>query len=132
MVRRKGLPLRTVKESNPVKLAEYAVNNKLAKEPAFAWWVPYTLNKQDRIIKKVKAKYWRTTHKFGVRIPKSVEEAIRIDAENGNRLWQDAIEKEMRKAKVSYTIVEDVSPQEVRTNQCDELQGHKEIRSHHL
>jgi hypothetical protein len=34
------LPLRTVKESNPVELAEYAVNNKLNLEPAFIWWVP--------------------------------------------------------------------------------------------
>ena len=92
------LPLQTVKESNPVELTEYAVNNLIAEEPAFAWWVPYTLSKHDRIIMKVKAKYWRTTHKFGVRIPKSLEEAVQTDHENGNRLWQDAIEKEMKKA----------------------------------
>ena len=102
------LPLRTVKESNPVELAEYAINNLIEKEPAFAWWVPYTLNKLDRIIKKVKAKYWHTMHKFGVRIPKSLEEAIRIDKENGNTLWQDAIEKEMRKAKYHIRLSTDI------------------------
>jgi hypothetical protein len=124
------LLLRTVKESNAVELAEYAVNNLIAKEPAFAWWVPSMLNKRDRIIKKVKAKYWRTTHKFGVRIPKSLEEAVHIDHENGNRLWQDAIEKEMRKAQISYTKIDGHTPEEVRANECDPLRGHKEIKCH--
>ena len=32
------LPLKDLKESNPVELAEYAVANKLVEEPAFAWW----------------------------------------------------------------------------------------------
>ncbi len=122
--------MRTVKESNPVELAEYAVNNQIDTQPAFAWWVPYTLNKRDCIIKKVKAKYWRTTYKFGIRIPKSLEEAVRIDRENGNRLWQDAIEKEMKKAKVSYTEVDGFTPEEVRANECDTLGGHKEIKCH--
>lgn len=124
------LPLRTVKESNPVELAEYAVNNKLNLEPAFIWWVPYTIRKQDRIIQKVKAKYWRTTHKFGIRVPKSVEEAVQIDNENGSRLWQDTIEKEMKKAKVSYNVVEDTTPSELRANECNTLRGHQEIRCH--
>ena len=33
------VPLKDLKESNPVELAEYAVANKLVEEPAFAWWV---------------------------------------------------------------------------------------------
>jgi hypothetical protein len=101
------LPLKVVKESNPIELADYAVNNKIENEPAFKWCVPYTLRKRERIIKKVKAKYWRTSHKFGIRLPKNVEEALRIDAENNNTLWRDAIEKEMSKAKISYSAVED-------------------------
>ena len=124
------LPLKVVKESNPVHLADYAVMKKIDKEPVFNWWVPYTLRKRDQIIKKVKAKYWQTTHKFGIRLPKTVEEALRIDEENGNTLWRDAIEKEMRKAKVSYTAIQDATPQEVRSNKCDALRGHQEIKCH--
>ena len=124
------LPLKVVKESNPVQLADYAVKNKIDKEPAFNWWVPYTLRKRDRIIKKVKAKYWRTTHKFGIRLPKTVEEALQIDVENANTLWRDAIEKEMRKAKVSYNAIQDATPQDVRSNKCDALRGHQEIKCH--
>jgi hypothetical protein len=31
--------LANLKESNPVQVAEYAVANKLAEEPAFIWWI---------------------------------------------------------------------------------------------
>ena len=57
-------------------MAEYAVNNKVASEPAFAWWVPHTLKHHDRIIKKVKAWYWKRTHKFGIELPKTLERVI--------------------------------------------------------
>ena len=73
------VPLKDLKASNPVELAEYAVANNIEEEPAFKWWVKDTLRKRDRIISKVKAKYWRTTHKFGIEVPKSVDEAYAID-----------------------------------------------------
>ena len=52
------VPLKNLKESNPVELAEYAVLNNIAEEPAFAWWVPSTLKKRNRFISKVNCKYW--------------------------------------------------------------------------
>ena len=61
------VPLKDLKASNPVELAEYAVANDISDEPAFNWWVKDTLRKRDRIISKVKAKYWRTSHKFGIK-----------------------------------------------------------------
>ncbi|KAI2498409.1 Reverse transcriptase (RNA-dependent DNA polymerase) [Fragilaria crotonensis] len=88
--------MKDVKESFPVQLAEYAVQTRIAEEPAFAWWVPYTLRKRNRIIAKVKSKYWIRTHKFGIKIPKNVAEARAFDAENGNTSWWDAILKEMK------------------------------------
>jgi hypothetical protein len=42
--------LTNLKESNPIAVAEYAVSRGIEDEPAFAWWVPYTLKKQARII----------------------------------------------------------------------------------
>ena len=88
--------LKDMKDSYPVQLAECAVQNKIDDEPAFAWWVPHTIKKKAIIIKKVKSKYWLRTHKYGIRIPKTVKEAIEIDAENGNTLWWDALMKEMK------------------------------------
>ena len=94
--------LKDLKNSNPVEVAEYAVANRIQDEPAFAWWVKTVLRRRNRIISKVKKKYWRTTHKYGVRVPKSVQEALQLDEINGNTLWRDAINKEMSKAKVSW------------------------------
>jgi hypothetical protein len=33
-------PLGTLKETNPVEIAEYIVANKIASKPVFTWWVP--------------------------------------------------------------------------------------------
>ncbi len=31
--------LKDVKEGNPIQVAEFAIANGIANEPAFAWWV---------------------------------------------------------------------------------------------
>ena len=89
------IPLKDLKLSNLVELAEYAVSRRIDKEPAFAWWVRYTLCKRDRIIKEVKSRYWKRTHKYGVELPESVKEALEIDKRTGTDFWRQAIEKEM-------------------------------------
>jgi hypothetical protein len=95
------LPLKDVKESFPIRVAEYAVQVRIQDEPAFAWWVPYVLKKRSQIVAKFKSKYWQRTHKFGIRIPKSIKKALMIDAENGNTLWLDAIVLEMSNMRVA-------------------------------
>ena len=94
--------LKDVKDSYPIQLAEYAYEKKLMKEPAFRWWVNHVLKKKERLVSKVKSKYWRTTHKFGIRIPKSVEEAKRLDQMNGDNLWWNAICEEMKNVRVAF------------------------------
>ena len=61
--------MRDLKELYPVELATYAKEQKIDDESAFAWWVPYVLRKQTRILLKVKSKYWARNHKYGIRIP---------------------------------------------------------------
>ena len=87
------------------------------------------MRKRHRMINKVKKKYWRTMHKFGIRLPKSPEEAIQIDRENGNTLWQDAMKKEMAKAKVAYKGIGH-TPEEVRAGKVPDLIGHQFIKCH--
>ena len=102
------LPLKDLRESYPLQVAEYAVANKIDNEPAFAWWVPYVLRKRDRILSKVKSrKYWVRTHKFGIRLPKTVEEALQIDEETGTDFWRKAIEKEMKNVMPAFHFPED-------------------------
>jgi hypothetical protein len=88
--------LRELKHSEPVKLAEYVVGNKIEEEPAFAWWVKPVLRKRNRIIRWVKSRYWKTTHKYGIKLPHSVEEAYQIDHDTGADHWTNAIDKEMK------------------------------------
>ena len=61
------MALKDLKDTNPIELAEYAVANRISEEPAFKWWVAFCLQKRNRIISKTKAKYWRTTHKYGIK-----------------------------------------------------------------
>jgi hypothetical protein len=70
------ITLKDLKESYPVELANDAKEQKIDDKPAFAWWVPHVMQKQKRILEKVKSKYWARTHKYGIGIPKNVKEAI--------------------------------------------------------
>ena len=104
------IALKDMKDSFPVQLAEYSVRARISQEPAFAWWVSFVLKKRNRIIAKVKSKYWVRTHKFGIRVPKSVTEAKRLDEANGDTLWWDAICKEMKNVRNAFEEFEgDVS-----------------------
>ena len=113
--------LKDLKDSYPVILADYAIANNLQDEPAFAWWVPYTLRKRKAIIEKVKSKYWQRTHKYGIRVPKTVKEAREIDAQNGDKLWTTAIEQEMKNSRVAF---------ETFNGDMKELEGYEEITGH--
>jgi hypothetical protein len=97
--------LADLKESNPVEIADYAVTHGSESKPVFAWWVPFTLKHQSRIIAAVNKRYHKRTHKFGIEIPKTYKDCVRMDKENGNTHWQDAIQKEMTKVRVPFTTL---------------------------
>ena len=71
--------MKDIKEAYPVELAEYTVKAKIHKQSQFDWWVKKVLKKREAIVKKVKSKYWERTHKYGIRIPKDVQEAKDLD-----------------------------------------------------
>ena len=104
------MPLKDLKASNPIEVADYAAANDLIEEPAFKWWVPYTLRRRDQIVSKVISRVKKRTHKYGVRIPRTVEEAYQLDKINGNNLWKEAIEKEMRNVFIAFELLEDNEP----------------------
>jgi hypothetical protein len=96
-----------LKNSYPVQVTEYAVNNKIASEPAFAWWVPHLLKKRDWIIQKVKTRFRKKTHKFGIEVPSSVREALDINKRMGTDMWRKATEKEMRNVILAFDARDD-------------------------
>ena len=104
------MPLKVLKESNPIEIAEYVTALDIENEPAFSWWVPFTLRKRDRIISGMNVRVQKHSHKFGRRIPKDITEARKLDTINGNRLWQNAHEKEMFEVGVAFKILDENEP----------------------
>ena len=81
------VPLKLLKESNPVETAEYAVSRKLDREPAFVWQVPNTLCKRDRIIVMIDSRVQKSTDKYGLEVPSSAEDTIQMGKKNVKKLW---------------------------------------------
>ena len=90
--------------------------------------MPNILLKQKRTINKIKNKYWRTTSKFGVKLPHTAEEALAINAETGTNLWAKAINKENMKVKVAWEVRDNLTIVDCRAG--DALIGYKEINCH--
>ena len=79
------------------------------------------IKKKNRIISKIKSKYWQRTHKYGIRIPKSVKEAIKLDNENGNNLWWDSLMAEMKNVRIAFEVYE---------GKMEDLVGYQKVRCH--
>ena len=88
------IPLKDVKESHPIEVSRFAVEKGIDDEPAFRWWVPHVIKKVKLIISAVSSRVAKKTHKFGVEVPRTVEEALKLDGQNGNLYWRNAISKE--------------------------------------
>ena len=101
--------LSDLKESHPLQVAEFALAAGIADEPAFNWWVSWVLKKRDRIISLVRRSAWyhKRTHKYGIELPKTVEEAYAIDKATGTTFWRDAIELEMKNVRVAFDVLPD-------------------------
>lgn len=65
------------------------------------------LKKRDRIIGKFESRCRKKNMKFGVEIPEDAKEARRLNEKNGNRLWQNAIEKEIKNSKMAFRLLSD-------------------------
>ena len=99
--------LTDMKEAHPVETAEYARARGILNEPAFAWWVPYTLRKREVIRAAVKNRIRKMAHKYGIEIPRDVEHAHKIDSRNGNTMWWDALKKEIYNVGVAFEILDE-------------------------
>ena len=94
--------LSNVKNSYLLHLAEYAVKNQLDKEPAFSWWIKTTLKHKRTFIKAAKRRFAKRTHKFGIKVPQTVLEALEIDKQTKTTFWRDMICKEMKNNRLAF------------------------------
>ena len=94
--------LKLMKYNYPVEMAEYAKGNQIDDEPAFQWWVSYTLKKRDTIISVVKARMRNNLIKYCIKVSRSMREAKLFDEDNENTAWQDEIDLEMATIMPGY------------------------------
>jgi hypothetical protein len=82
-----------------------------------------------QIIAKVKGKYWKTSHKYGVQLPHSVQEALAIDKETEIDFWWKAIQKELNKVMMAFEFDESMTPEQLQQNKSAYV-GFQEISCH--
>ncbi|KAL7478061.1 LOW QUALITY PROTEIN: hypothetical protein ACHAW6_003849 [Cyclotella cf. meneghiniana] len=69
----------------------FALAMSIANEPAFNGWVTWGVKKRDQIISFVYTCHNKQTHKFGIELPNTVDEAYRINKATGTTFWNDMI-----------------------------------------
>jgi hypothetical protein len=109
--------LTDLKESKPVEVAEYTATRSLLNIPAFVWGGPHVLQKCTIIIAPVTKCYHKRTHKFGIEVPKSWDDCVKLNKDNDNTLWQDAVRKEMKNVRIAFNILngEESPPQPTKS-----------------
>ena len=85
------------------------------------------VRRRDRIVSKVKTRYWQKTHKFGIIIPKKVKEALDIDKATGTNFGELNIQKEMDNARIAFDKVTNTVKEMMDVNFPP---GYQDIRCH--
>ena len=71
--------LKNVQDSYPIEIAILIARNKLSELPVFVCWYNNVGRKVSSVLPRGKGKYKSQSHKYGIRIPKSVAEAYTIE-----------------------------------------------------
>jgi hypothetical protein len=58
----------------------------------------------------IKTRIRRTTHKYRIEVPSSLEHSIQLDRENGNSLWKDGLSLKMTNVGVAFEVLEPIQP----------------------
>ena len=99
---------------DPYSCLIYAVKKKLTQEPEWEWTQDY-IDKPDLFQKIVMVyktnKSFGSKYKFGIQAPRSVKHALQLDIQNGNNIWEEAINKELTQIS-DYGTFRDVLPGE--------------------
>ena len=77
----------------------YAVRKRLADQPEWDWvndFVEDTKKYQGLVCAMKTSRAFGPKYKFGVEVPRSIKHALEIDKRNGNDLWREAIQKELK------------------------------------
>jgi hypothetical protein len=62
---------------------------------------------QSRAGINVKSRLKRTSHKYGIEVPTSVNHSAELDEANGNHFWKNALSKEMHNVGIAFSVLDD-------------------------
>jgi hypothetical protein len=64
----------------------------------------------------VTKRYHKWNHKFGIEVPNSWDECVKLNNEKDSTIWQDAARKEMKNFKTAFKIIngEESAPQSTK------------------
>ena len=110
-----------LKESYPMQVAEHSKSDDLINDSSFSRWCPTYFWKLRRVISKVKSHFWKRTHKYGILVTKSVEEAVWIDNEKNNTLCWYSMDKEITNKIIVFDVKEEGE---------EPPWGYKDMKSH--
>ena len=87
-----------VRVDDPFPVIRYAIIHGLLAHPDFKWAAEYAedSNRLTEMKHAFAAKQHGPKFKFGVQVPVSPKHALAIDDSNGNGLWKEAIDKELK------------------------------------
>jgi hypothetical protein len=92
-------PLSIIAADDPVTCAIYARENDLLDKPGWKRFkgIAKRQKKLFRMANQAKLRSFNTAprYKYGYEVPRTYEQAARIDRRNGNTMWQDATKTEM-------------------------------------
>ena len=96
-----------IKIDDPVTLAKYADDKKLTNQAMWKWTHRYLRRPPhfQRLYKQAILRKKRTNtvkFQFGIRVPRSLSEAYKLDELNKNTKWADAIIKELKPLYEDY------------------------------
>ena len=103
-------PLHVIAKDDPATCAAYARQNNLLDLPGWKRFkkLAKTEKRMLREINQTKLRQVRraTKYKFGYEVPRDYKDALRIDAENGNTLFQDAVKLELAQIDEYKTFID--------------------------
>ncbi|MGH7974356.1 MAG: reverse transcriptase domain-containing protein [bacterium] len=126
-------PLNVIHSTDIVTLAKYARENNLLHQEGWKRYKAMCRNEKRyvRMLRQAKLQKAKATTsggsktKYGVTMPRSKKEAIALDAKTGNKLWQEAIKKEMEMIS-EYETFRDFG----HSHSVKPPAGYKNIRTH--
>jgi hypothetical protein len=98
---------------DPFLVIRYGLRHKLTEKQGWEWVNPY-LNSDTEISNMIRAYKVSTeiAYKFGVQVPRNTKDSLRLDTENANTLWSDAIKTEFKQINdyETFRVLENHEP----------------------